>query len=153
MVTGLGMSCSRSNGCGRETRAPCVKIELFVSANDMPRGLSFSRKCFFFSSRRPHTSWNCDWSSDVCSSDLVFVRDGMVIGVKICEDIWYPGGPVEEQVIRGGAEIIVNLSASPYHAGKAQARRRMLCTREIGRASCRERVETPAVGDAARRAA
>src|SRR6267143_4202714 len=26
--------------------------------------------CFFFSSRRRHTSWNCDWSSDVCSSDL-----------------------------------------------------------------------------------
>jgi NAD+ synthase (glutamine-hydrolysing) len=59
----------------------------------------------------------------------VFVRGGTVIGVSICEDIWYPGGPVEEQVIRGGAEILVNLSASPYHAGKAQARRRMLCTR------------------------
>jgi NAD+ synthase (glutamine-hydrolysing) len=59
----------------------------------------------------------------------VFVRDGTVIGVSICEDIWYPGGPVEEQVIRGGAELILNLSASPYHAGKAQARKRMLCTR------------------------
>ncbi len=59
----------------------------------------------------------------------VFVRAGTVIGVNICEDIWYPGGPVEEQVIRGGAEIIINLSASPYHAGKAQTRRRMLCTR------------------------
>jgi NAD+ synthase (glutamine-hydrolysing) len=59
----------------------------------------------------------------------VFVRDGTVLGVSICEDIWYPGGPVEEQVIRGGAEIILNLSASPYHAGKAQARSRMLCTR------------------------
>src|SRR5215470_5948909 len=59
----------------------------------------------------------------------VFVRGGTVIGVSICEDIWYPGGPVEEQVIRGGAELILNLSASPYHAGKAQARRRMLCTR------------------------
>src|SRR5689334_12620362 len=35
-----------------------------------------SRRCvggcsFFFSSRRRHTRWNCDWSSDVCSSDLV----------------------------------------------------------------------------------
>src|SRR5438309_2386720 len=29
-----------------------------------------SRKLFFFSSRRRHTRWNCDWSSDVCSSDL-----------------------------------------------------------------------------------
>src|SRR6266568_2420148 len=31
--------------------------------------------CFFFSSRRRHTRWNCDWSSDVCSSDL----DGGVV--------------------------------------------------------------------------
>jgi NAD+ synthase (glutamine-hydrolysing) len=59
----------------------------------------------------------------------VFVRGGTVLGVNICEDIWYPGGPVEEQVIRGGAELVINVSASPYHAGKAQARRRMLCTR------------------------
>ncbi|HEY8200490.1 MAG TPA: nitrilase-related carbon-nitrogen hydrolase, partial [Actinomycetota bacterium] len=59
----------------------------------------------------------------------VFVRGGTVLGVNICEDIWYPGGPVEEQVIRGGAEIVINLSASPYHAGKAQVRKRMLCTR------------------------
>src|SRR5689334_15501810 len=29
---------------------------------------------FFFSSRRRHTRWNCDWSSDVCSSDLSFTR-------------------------------------------------------------------------------
>src|SRR5689334_24492062 len=29
---------------------------------------------FFFSSRRRHTSWNCDWSSDVCSSDLINLR-------------------------------------------------------------------------------
>src|SRR5689334_23650687 len=28
------------------------------------------RLSFFFSSRRRHTRWNCDWSSDVCSSDL-----------------------------------------------------------------------------------
>src|SRR6266481_6611494 len=33
--------------------------------------------CFFFSSRRRHTRWNCDWSSDVCSSDLqrIWVMD------------------------------------------------------------------------------
>src|SRR5207249_8252488 len=54
---------------------------------------------------------------------------GTIIGINICEDIWYPGGPVEEQVIRGGAEIVINISASPYHAGKAQVRKRMLCTR------------------------
>src|SRR6266481_7377345 len=31
---------------------------------------------FFFSSRRRHTRWNCDWSSDVCSSDLISVPKG-----------------------------------------------------------------------------
>jgi NAD+ synthase (glutamine-hydrolysing) len=59
----------------------------------------------------------------------VFARGRSIVGVNICEDIWYPGGPVEEQVIRGGAEVVVNISASPYHAGKSQARKRMLCTR------------------------
>src|SRR5262249_19208393 len=62
------------------------------------------------------------------TSNPVFVRDGTVIGVNICEDIWYSGGPVEDQVLRGGAEIVINVSASPYHAGKAQQRKRMLCT-------------------------
>src|SRR6266481_7807509 len=33
------------------------------------------RNFFFFSSRRRHTRWNCDWSSDVCSSDLNCARD------------------------------------------------------------------------------
>jgi NAD+ synthase (glutamine-hydrolysing) len=63
------------------------------------------------------------------ASNAVFARGRTVVGVSICEDIWFPGGPIEEQVIRGGAEVIINLSASPYHAGKALARRRMLCTR------------------------
>jgi NAD+ synthase (glutamine-hydrolysing) len=60
---------------------------------------------------------------------LVFARDGMVFGVNVCEDIWLAGGPSEEQVVRGGAEVILNLSASPYHAGKAGERRRMISTR------------------------
>src|SRR5256886_13189364 len=33
----------------------------------------FRRQCFFFSSRRRHTRFDCDWSSDVCSSDLFIV--------------------------------------------------------------------------------
>jgi NAD+ synthase (glutamine-hydrolysing) len=59
----------------------------------------------------------------------VFLRGRTVIGVSICEDIWGPGGPIEEQVLRGGAELLINLSASPYHAGKADERRRMIATR------------------------
>ena len=60
---------------------------------------------------------------------IVFALDGMVFGVNVCEDIWLSGGPSEEQVVRGGAEVILNLSASPYHAGKADGRRRMISTR------------------------
>ena len=60
---------------------------------------------------------------------LVFARPGLVFGVNICEDIWLSGGPTEEQVVHGGAEVIVNLSASPYHAGKAEERRRMIAQR------------------------
>src|SRR6267143_4841169 len=37
-------------------------------------GCVFGPCFFFFSSRRGHTRWNCDWSSDVCSSDLASLR-------------------------------------------------------------------------------
>src|SRR2546428_11410193 len=51
------------------------------------------------------------------------------IGVSICEDIWYPDGPVFLQALSGGAEVIINISSSPYHAGKGRWRERMLGTR------------------------
>jgi NAD+ synthase (glutamine-hydrolysing) len=51
------------------------------------------------------------------------------VGVSICEDIWYPDGPVFEQALSGGAEIIINISSSPYHAGKRRWRESMLATR------------------------
>src|SRR6266481_6226204 len=38
--------------------------------------MMLSTSFFFFSSRRRHTRWNCDWSSDVCSSDLAAVAHG-----------------------------------------------------------------------------
>src|SRR6266436_4321196 len=51
------------------------------------------------------------------------------IGVSICEDIWYPDGPVFLQALSGGAEVIINISSAPYHAGKGRWRERMLATR------------------------
>ena len=53
----------------------------------------------------------------------------ITFGVNICEDIWYPGGPTRAQAFLGGAQLIVNISASPYHAGKGAHRERMLATR------------------------
>ena len=60
---------------------------------------------------------------------LVFSLRGITVGVNICEDIWYPGNPTRAQALYGGAEIIVNISSSPYHAGKGHFRERMLATR------------------------
>jgi len=51
------------------------------------------------------------------------------IGLNICEDIWYPGGPTKLQALVGDAHLIVNISSSPYHARKILDRERMLCTR------------------------
>ena len=59
----------------------------------------------------------------------VFRMGGATIGISICEDIWYPDGPVFEQALSGGAEVIINISSSPYHAGKRRWRERMLATR------------------------
>jgi NAD+ synthase (glutamine-hydrolysing) len=59
----------------------------------------------------------------------VFVLNGITIGVNICEDIWYPDGPAIVQTLGGGAELIVNISASPYHSGKWTTREKMLSTR------------------------
>jgi NAD+ synthase (glutamine-hydrolysing) len=39
------------------------------------------------------------------------------IGITICEDIWEPGPPASDEAL-AGATLIVNISASPYHAGK-----------------------------------
>jgi NAD+ synthase (glutamine-hydrolysing) len=58
----------------------------------------------------------------------LFELGGAVFGVSVCEDIWYPAGPPEEQAA-AGAELLVNISASPYHLGKIQDRERMLATR------------------------
>jgi NAD+ synthase (glutamine-hydrolysing) len=51
------------------------------------------------------------------------------IGLNICEDIWYPGGPAKLQALVGDAHLIVNISSSPYQASKTIDRERMLCTR------------------------
>ena len=58
----------------------------------------------------------------------VYIIAGVGVGINICEDIWYEAGPATVQAY-SGAEVIVNISASPYHAGKGSARQRMLGTR------------------------
>ena len=54
--------------------------------------------------------------------------DGATVGVSVCEDIWYPDGPAREQAL-GGAGVLLNISASPYHRQKGTFRERMLSVR------------------------
>ncbi len=60
---------------------------------------------------------------------LVFTLNDVTVGVNVCEDIWYPGDPIRAQTLIGGAEVIINISASPYHVGKGLFRHQMIGTR------------------------
>jgi NAD+ synthase (glutamine-hydrolysing) len=54
--------------------------------------------------------------------------NGVAVGLTICEDIWEPGPPATSEAL-AGAQVIVNLSASPYHSGKPLEREQMLVQR------------------------
>jgi NAD+ synthase (glutamine-hydrolysing) len=60
--------------------------------------------------------------------DLVFDFDFATVGLEICEDIWSPDGPMRRRSY-AGAEVIINLSASPYRLGVVSTRREMIATR------------------------
>jgi NAD+ synthase (glutamine-hydrolysing) len=61
--------------------------------------------------------------------ELLLLRLGDVVaGLTICEDIWQPGPPASDLAL-AGANLLVNLSASPFHAGKVEDREEMLVTR------------------------
>src|SRR4051794_41706397 len=96
---------------------------------------------FFCSSRRRHTRWTGDWSSDVCSSDL----SSLVLPFhRPCQD----GGRPPETV-GGRAEDEGRVEPAAVGHGRARLRRgrrgrpRLLPAAQIGRASCRERGERP----------
>src|SRR5690348_10089367 len=93
------------------------------------------RKGFFFSSRRRHTRWTGNWSSDVCSSDLRGVEDGKA----------YRAGLNNTTTARDLGVLLAAI-ANEKAASPASCREmlailgRQQFKEEIGRASCRERV-------------
>lgn len=58
----------------------------------------------------------------------LFLINGVHVGINICEDIWYPTGPLTMQAC-AGAEVIININGSPYHLSKGIFRETMLATR------------------------
>src|SRR5256886_8936581 len=103
----------------------------------MPSGARDSCMIFFFSSRRRHTRFDCDWSSDVCSSDLTGIRERRISHVGL-EELAYvaaaralaaagiPGGSIElivfgtcsheDQVPNMASGIQVRIGAQPAAA-------------------------------------
>jgi NAD+ synthase (glutamine-hydrolysing) len=65
----------------------------------------------------------------------VFTAGETTFAVNICEDIWYPTGPGTLQAL-AGAELVVTINASPYHAGKAHFREKMVATRAADELVC-----------------
>ncbi|MBF0402931.1 NAD+ synthase [Candidatus Magnetominusculus xianensis] len=58
----------------------------------------------------------------------VYEIAGCLVGLNICEDIWYPDGPAYKQSL-AGAELIININASPYGFNKSKAKDTMLSAR------------------------
>ncbi|MEX1043634.1 MAG: NAD+ synthase [Acidimicrobiia bacterium] len=61
-------------------------------------------------------------------SDRIWEVGGVPVGVSICEDIWVPDGPPYAQA-KAGAQVLLNINASPFHRGKAVEREEMLAAR------------------------
>ena len=64
----------------------------------------------------------------------LFVVGGVPVGVSICEDLWFPGGPVADEAA-GGARLVVNVNASPYSVGRRRERLAVL-RRRVDEAGC-----------------
>jgi NAD+ synthase (glutamine-hydrolysing) len=58
----------------------------------------------------------------------IFELAGVRTGVSICEDCWYPAGPMAWQA-HHGAELLININGSPYHEGKRAPREEMVAGR------------------------
>ncbi len=69
------------------------------------------------------------------SGGAVFDLAGHRVGLTVCEDIWEPGPPASEEAL-AGATLILNVSASPYHAGKGAERERMFAQRARDNLAC-----------------
>src|SRR3712207_7959191 len=97
-------------------------------------GNSKSCRLLFFSSRRRHTRYWRDWSSDVCSSDLVHVGRAAERHGRVAGDVVVDAGVARRGVVVGDAFPALVKVLRLYDAGDGRR------GAQIGRASCRDRV-------------
>src|SRR5260370_24007557 len=87
---------------------------------------------FFFSSRRRHTRFKCDWSSDVCSSDLnVIIQKDKRVSIPYFDVL-------KKEIARVGAAVSHEREVVQFHWGGGTPT--YSTPAQIGRASCRGRV-------------
>src|SRR5256886_10795925 len=86
---------------------------------------------FFFSSRRRHTRFDCDWSSDVCSSDLVITPSVQILPSSLgAKQAWWTTFPSRERVHPTlDATLPQHIQrpaarAVPFHAGSSHSRQK-----------------------------
>lgn len=63
-------------------------------------------------------------------TQAIYQISDVIFGVNVCEDIWYPEGPMVMQAL-SGADLILNISASPYYVGKPTYREKMIAVRAV----------------------
>ncbi|MBC8284158.1 MAG: NAD+ synthase, partial [Nitrospinae bacterium] len=59
-------------------------------------------------------------------SPVRFALKGATLGITICEDIWEESGPGKILCEKGAVDLLLNISSSPFHKGKGDARRKMI---------------------------
>lgn len=75
-----------------------------------------------------NSTLDCNGLNGVPFGDMIFDFDFGKMGTEVCEDIWSPTGPMGRRT-KAGAELIINISASPYRIGVLNTRREMVSTR------------------------
>jgi NAD+ synthase (glutamine-hydrolysing) len=60
------------------------------------------------------------------SGCLVFEMHGMRFSLTVCEDVWIPGSMAEKFAVDNGTDVVLNISASPFHAGKLTVRHQVV---------------------------
>src|ERR1700723_3260505 len=74
------------------------------------------------------------WFVPSDETPMLFGVAGAWVGISICEDVWFPNGPVAQQG-QAGADVVVNLNASPYNRGR-RAERLIMLSGRVAEAGC-----------------
>ena len=74
------------------------------------------------------------WFAPGAGGPMLYEIAGALVGVSVCEDLWFPDGPVADQA-RAGARLVVNVNASPYAIGR-RAERMTIARERVAEARC-----------------